>query len=100
QTRNFTLCILANGLDRARLGISIGVAAGGAVERNRIKRLVREFFRLNKGRDAIPHSSDIVISVKKRTDLAGYRDVEEELKAAFIALTDSGAKKKPRQETP
>lgn len=35
-----------NGLGRARLGLAVGVrAAGNAVNRNRVKRVVREAFR-------------------------------------------------------
>ena len=34
-----------NGLKWARLGLSVGKGTGGATERNRVKRLVREAFR-------------------------------------------------------
>jgi len=34
--------------DRSRLGITVTKKVGGAVPRNRIKRLVREYFRLNR----------------------------------------------------
>jgi ribonuclease P protein component len=33
---------------RSRLGVTVTKKVGGAVKRNRIKRLVREFFRLNR----------------------------------------------------
>jgi len=33
---------------RSRLGITVTKKVGGAVKRNKIKRLVREFFRLNR----------------------------------------------------
>jgi ribonuclease P protein component len=34
----------------ARLGLSVPAKVGGAVQRNRLKRLVRECFRLNRSR--------------------------------------------------
>jgi ribonuclease P protein component len=46
--RYMTLIILANGLDVSRLGIIATRRLGGAVRRNRSKRLVREIYRLNK----------------------------------------------------
>ena len=45
-----------------RLGISVHRKIGDAVRRNRIKRLIREVFRLN--RDLFPASCDVVFTVR------------------------------------
>jgi len=50
---------LANGLDLTRLGLSVGRRVGGSVQRNRIKRLLREAFRL--ARAEFPPGYDIVL---------------------------------------
>jgi ribonuclease P protein component len=43
----FGLCVLRRDEGPARLGMSVGVkVAGGAVQRNRIRRVIRESFRL------------------------------------------------------
>jgi ribonuclease P protein component len=47
-----------NGLPYSRLGIVVGRKYGGAVQRNRIKRLLREAFRLN--RERLPAGVDLV----------------------------------------
>ena len=44
--RNFTLYYLPNGLACNRLGIKTGKKLAGAVKRNRIRRLVKESYRL------------------------------------------------------
>ncbi|MBI5642339.1 MAG: ribonuclease P protein component [Deltaproteobacteria bacterium] len=75
-TKSFVLYLLPNELDIQRLGLSVGAKAGNAVRRNRIKRLVREFFRLNKV--SFPESSDILISVKSASHIKDYKDVEAE----------------------
>ena len=54
---------------------------GGAVRRNRIKRLVRETFRLH--RDIFPSSSDIVFAVRPEFTLDGLNEV----RAAVAELT-------------
>lgn len=51
--RYLTLFSLANGQDVTRLGVIATRRLGNAVTRNRSKRLVREIFRLNKGRVGI-----------------------------------------------
>ncbi|MBW2485081.1 MAG: ribonuclease P protein component [Deltaproteobacteria bacterium] len=69
---NFSLILAPNNSDHNRLGISIHGQLKGAAKRNRIKRVIREFFRLNK--DFIQEKSstscelpfmDIIITVRK-----------------------------------
>jgi ribonuclease P protein component len=48
-----------NGLPHARLGLSVSRKVGGAVDRNRWKRLIRESFRMN--RTKLPTGLDLVV---------------------------------------
>lgn len=43
-----TVCAAPNGLDHPRLGLVVGARHGNAVRRSRIKRLIREAFRLSR----------------------------------------------------
>ena len=58
----FSLIYLLSDLGSNRLGISINGKIKGAVKRNRIKRIVRESFRLSRG--LYPHDADIVFTVR------------------------------------
>ena len=68
-----SLLAAANGLTHARLGISISRRVGTAVRRNRIKRLLREAFRLEQR--AMPAGVDLIVQVRPHEprELATYR---------------------------
>jgi ribonuclease P protein component len=57
----------------SRLGITVTRKIGNAVARNRIKRLVREVFRLNRVR--LPEGLDLVWVAKQQAAQASFADV-------------------------
>lgn len=63
----------------ARLGVVASRKIGGAIERNRAKRLVREAFRRHK--DLFPPQIDVVVIVRPGAPELGYADVEAEITA-------------------
>jgi ribonuclease P protein component len=83
STGSFIIHMLPNGLAFRRLGLSVSAKVGGSVRRNRIKRLVREFFRLN--RERLPVSTDILVTAKEAATAASYKDVAGELERVLMA---------------
>ena len=88
---NFSLILLPNDQEHNRLGISIHGQFKGTVKRNRIKRIIREFFRLDRrflqekssASCELP-SMDIVITVRKGFNLEKLADFA----AAVSSLLD------------
>jgi ribonuclease P protein component len=81
STKNYIIFMKKNEKGFHRLGIIIKKEVGRAALRNRVKRCLREFFRLNKHR--IGGSFDIIILVKKGIFPKKYWEVEEELLKAL-----------------
>lgn len=81
-TKNYILFLLENERGFHRLGIIVKKEIGPATIRNRMRRYLREFFRLNK--QMIKGSLDIVILMKKGVLPKCYREAEEELKKVLI----------------
>jgi len=73
---SFVLFVMPNALGRPRLGITATRRIGGAVQRNRAKRLVREIFRRHRGE---LESVDIVVNARASLPGAEYRPLEAEI---------------------
>ncbi len=82
HSKHFILFLKENGRGFHRLGIVAKKEIGPASLRNRLKRHLREFFRLNKGN--IQGSYDIIILIKQGTLLGPYRKTDEELRKALL----------------
>jgi ribonuclease P protein component len=76
-TDNFVLIIHNNGRDITRLGTIVSKKVGNSIKRNRIKRLIREYFRLNKKK--IPKGHDIIIVAQTKNNNLDFFKVQEEL---------------------
>jgi ribonuclease P protein component len=70
---HFILISLENKRKRSRLGITVSKKVGKAVTRNRIKRTIREYFRLN--RKHLPGGLDINIIARKTAGEIGSVEV-------------------------
>jgi ribonuclease P protein component len=74
---HFIVYISRNKLGRPRLGITASRKVGTAVVRNRVKRLVREYFRTS--RDRLPASRDILVIARKTESEMKLADLAREL---------------------
>lgn len=84
---SLTMFYLAQEADRAgglRVGFTVGRALGGAVQRNRMKRRLREAVRLAP--PPVDVKTDVVINPKKSLLAADFEAVLNEVRRAFVVI--------------
>lgn len=84
QRLSASLCTVfyrPNGLPHSRLGITTPVRLGSAVRRNRLRRRVREVFRLN--RLNLPVGWDLLVNPREAVGKVAFAKLERELLRLF-----------------
>ena len=81
---NIVVYVIPNRKNSNRIGLTCGKSVGKAVKRNRVKRLMRESYRLIE--DNIKMGYDIVIVARNKSVNCKFMQISDELKKAFIKL--------------
>ena len=75
--RYLVIYTLKNNSDRNRLGISVSKKVGNSVIRHRLKRLIKESYRLHE--KMFNSGLDIVVIARKGSDACDYAGIESAL---------------------
>jgi ribonuclease P protein component len=85
HTPHYLVVVLPRPSARTRLGITVTKKVSpSAVSRNRVKRVLREVFRKNRG--LFPSGCDVVIIAKRGADALGYAEAASEIEDVSSAL--------------
>jgi ribonuclease P protein component len=83
-TPHFVLLVQDVGLSMPRLGITVSRKVGNAVVRNRLKRILKEYFRNNKENFK---NQDYSIIAKRGAAFLSFKDINKEI-SVFISFVD------------
>ena len=76
------LYVRRNGQKANRLGLTVSTKVGHAVVRNRVRRRLREIYRLHE--DAVAPGCDVVVVARTLAASSGYHQLEK----SFLRLAD------------
>lgn len=76
------LYVRRNGRKTSRLGLTVSTKLGCAVVRNRVRRRLREIYRLNEG--SLSAGFDVVVVARVRAASSDYHQLEK----SFLRLAD------------
>ncbi len=76
------LYVRRNGRKDSRLGFTVSTKVGCAVVRNRVRRRLREIYRLNE--DRLVSGADVVVVARTRAASSDYHQLEQ----SFLKLAD------------
>ncbi len=82
RSRHFVVVELKERAGERKLGITASRRVGNAVQRNRVKRLIREFFRRNKSK--IKNDAYFIVIAKKNSHALTYDEVFNELSRSMF----------------
>ena len=74
-----------------RLGLSVGRKVGGAVERNRVKRMLREAFWASE--DSLPAGHDFVVVARADAAALAEREGLEGFRSELVELLEKASSK-------
>jgi len=83
-SKSVVVYCLSNGKAENKLGITVSTKLGGAVQRNRIRRRLKEIYRLNEG--SLRKGYNIVLVARMRSRYAGWRELEDSVLSLFGKL--------------
>ncbi len=86
-SQHFLILWRPNGLSLSRLGITVTRRVAGAVGRNRVKRLLREAFRLQGPN--LPPGWDIVVIARRGAAALKLSDARQALEKALAKMNSS-----------
>lgn len=92
--RLMVIAVLSNGLDHSRFGFVVGRRMGNAVQRNLIKRRMRESVRVRIQQGEIATGKDVVFIARRPIQQASFHQVDQ---AIGLMLCRAGVQTAARQ---